>query len=513
MVGSFEKIYSISSYLGLIPNCSLQTIKKMTLTTLVISVAIIAAFVTGLMKMRKEDIKNLLVSYLQNFTGVLFIFSGLVKAVDPLGTAYKMEQYFSQFEVTFSETALSFITPIFPILATVSIAFSVSMIVFEIVLGVMLILGNRQKLTAWLFFLLVFFFLILTGFTYLTGYVPNDVNFFAFGSWSSFNEANMKVTDCGCFGDFLKLKPKVSFFKDVFLMIPAILFLMKSKEMHQLFTKKTRMYAALGTTVLFTAFCLYNFVYDLPLKDFRPFANTTDVRTGKAEQIAKISEAPIFFIYRNPQDTTEVKSFSDKELDQIPEGWEYFDRIQEKIETNKLFDFVNIQGKTITKTTYLMYDTGEGEPYLELAPEDTLDGGVEDSWVLVETTVDEQVTDTDVSEQILNNPNPHFMIVCHDLKKTNKSAFATKVANLQKEAEAKGIEFYAVVGKVGTEEIEEFQKGMGIDFPFYIADDILLKTIVRSNPGIVLWNDGTIVHKWHHRHLPSMEEISAEYLK
>lgn len=463
----------------------------MTLTTLIIGVAITSALITGLMMARKQEIKNPLISYLQNFTGVLFIFSGVVKAIDPLGTAYKMEQYFSQFEVTFSETALSFIAPIFPALATISIAFSVFMIVFEIVLGVMLILGNRPKFTAWAFFLLVFFFLILTGFTYLTGYVPNDVNFFAFGSWSSFNEANMKVTDCGCFGDFLKLKPKISFFKDVFLMIPAILFVWKSKDMHQLFTKKTRMFAALGTTVLFTAFSLYNFVYDLPIVDFRPFANGVDVRTGKAEQVAKVSEAPIFFIYRNPQDTTEMKQFSDEELDKIPEGWEYFDRIQDKIETSKLFDFVNIQGKTISKTTYLMYDTGDGEPYLELSPEDTLDG-LEPGWVLVNTKEDEQVIDADVSEQILNNPNPHFMIVCHDLKKTNKSAFATKIATLQKEAEAKGMEFYAVVGKVGTEEVEEFQKGMGIDFPFYIADDILLKTIVRSNPGIVLWKDGKL---------------------
>jgi uncharacterized membrane protein YphA (DoxX/SURF4 family) len=485
----------------------------MTLTTLVIGVAIVAALITGLMMAKKMEMRSPLISYLQNFTGVLFIFSGLVKAVDPLGTAYKMEQYFAQFESTFSETWLSFITPIFPVLATVSIAFSVFMIVFEIVLGVMLILGNRPKFTAWAFFILVFFFLILTGFTYLTGFVPEGVNFFSVGKWGAFNEANMKVTDCGCFGDFLKLKPKVSFFKDVFLMIPATLFVWKSKDMHQLFTKKTRMFAALGTTVLLTAFSLYNFVYDLPMVDFRPFANGVDVRTGKAEQIAKVSEAPIYFIYRNPSDTTEMKEFSDKELDKIPEEWEYFDRHQEKIETSKLFDFVNIQGQTIKKTTYLFYDTGEGEPYLELAPEDTADGGLEPNWVLMDTQVEEVVEDADVSEQILDNPNAHFMIIIHDLKKVNKSAFATKIAALQKEAEAKGIEFYAVVGKAGTEEINEFKKGMGVSFPFYMADDILLKTIVRSNPGIVLWKDGTILHKWHYRHLPSLEVISAEYLK
>lgn len=486
----------------------------MTLTSLIIGVAIAAALITGLMMARKTEIKNPLLSYFQNFCGSLFIFSGLVKAIDPLGTAYKMEQYFAQFEVTFSETWLSFISGIFPALSSISVPFSVIVIVFEIVLGVMLILGDRPKFTSRAFFLLVFFFLILTGFTYLTGYVPQDANFFAFGSWSSFNEANMKVTDCGCFGDFLKLKPKISFFKDVFLLIPAIWFLLRSRDMHNLFTKKNRNFLVLGTTVLLTIFSLYNFVYDLPIVDFRPFSNGADIRSEKQRQAELVANSPIIFIYRNPQDTTEMKNFKDTELDNIPEGWEYFDRIQEKVEgTTKVSDFVGIMGKTVTKTTYLMYDTGEGEPYLELAPEDTLDGGLEEGWILKETKEEEQATEGEVTETILNNENPHFMIVCHDIHKINKSAFATKIATLANEAEAKGIEIYVVIAKATEEEIKEFKEGMGVTFPFHTADDVLLKTIVRSNPGVVLWKDGKILHKWHHRHLPSLDEIEADYLK
>lgn len=485
----------------------------MTLTTLVIGVAIAAAIITGMMMATKQDMPNRLLSYFQNFCGALFIFSGAVKVIDPLGTAYKMEQYFQQFESTFSETWLSFIAPIFPVLTNVSVAFSVIVIVFEIVLGIMLIIGDRHRLTAWLFFLLVVFFTFLTGFTYLTGYVPQGVNFFEISKWGPFIESNMKVTDCGCFGDFLKLKPKVSFFKDIFLLFPATWFLLRSKQMHELFMPKIRNYILVGSTVVLTLFGLYNFVYDLPIVDFRPFHNGADVRGEKQRQAELVANAPITFIYTNA-DSTEFREFGMNETTEAAEWGTYYDRVDTKVEgTTKISDFVGIMGKTVNRTTYLMYDTGDGEPYLELAPEDTADGGIEEGWTFVKEEVSEQVIEGEVTETILNNVNPNFMIVCHDLHKTNKEAFVLKVANLAKEAEAKGIEIYAVVAKASEEEIKEFQEATGVSFPFYTADDVLLKTIVRSNPGIVLWKDGTILQKWHHRHLPSLETIEAEFLK
>ncbi|HUR30572.1 MAG TPA: MauE/DoxX family redox-associated membrane protein, partial [Saprospiraceae bacterium] len=154
----------------------------MTLQTLLIYIAIAAIILTVLIGLLKKGHKSWLMTFLQNFTGVLFIVSGMVKAVDPLGTAYKMEQYFAEFQYTFAETSASFLSPLFPFLSSISIWFSVFMIVFEILLGLMLVLGHKPKLTSWLFLLLVVFFTALTGFTYLTGYVPSDANFFKFAS-------------------------------------------------------------------------------------------------------------------------------------------------------------------------------------------------------------------------------------------------------------------------------------------------------------------------------------------
>jgi len=145
----------------------------MTLTTLLIRIALVAIVFTLISVFAWKKHNSILMTFLQHFCGVLFVFSGMVKAVDPLGTAYKMEKYFDEFYFHFEPTWFGFLAPLFPILSSYAIWFSVFMIVFEIVLGLMLIMGSRTKFTAWAFLLLVLFFTVLTGFTFLTGYVPS----------------------------------------------------------------------------------------------------------------------------------------------------------------------------------------------------------------------------------------------------------------------------------------------------------------------------------------------------
>ena len=114
----------------------------MTLPVLLLYVGIAAVLLTALNFFVFKTQKNWIVTFLQNYCGSLFIFSGWVKAVDPLGTAYKMEQYFTEFEATFEATWLSFIAPLFPWLSNYAVQFAVLMIIFEIILGLILVMGS-----------------------------------------------------------------------------------------------------------------------------------------------------------------------------------------------------------------------------------------------------------------------------------------------------------------------------------------------------------------------------------
>lgn len=174
------------------------------------------------------------------------------------------------------------------------------MIVLEIALGVMLILGYRKRLTAWLFFLIVLFFAILTGFTFLTGFVPTESNFFDFAKWGPYIKTQMRVTDCGCFGDFLVLDPKISFFKDLGLMVPALIFLFKSKNMHMLFTSKGRNVLVGASVFVSLLFCFQNAYNNLPVVDFRPFKVNANIRERKAlEEEARSNVEIIGWVMEN----------------------------------------------------------------------------------------------------------------------------------------------------------------------------------------------------------------------
>ncbi len=491
----------------------------MTLTTILVVNALVALLLTLLMKFVIKNVESPVLSYLQNFCGGLFLFSGWVKAVDPLGTAYKMKDYFAEFTSTFEGTWFSFIAPMFPILSEYSVAFAVAMIVFEIILGMMLIMGNAPKLTAWAFFLLVAFFTFLTGFTYLTGYVPGDANFFEFSKWGAFDKNNMKVTDCGCFGDFIKLVPFTSFMKDVFLLIPALLFLIMSKRMHQLFNKPVRAGIVGITTVGLLFYCMSNYVWNIPHADFRPFAKGVNIKTTKDKEAAAMAQVKIT--------DWEMKHNETGEMITVPNS-EYMSKDPEK-NYNKY------------KGVYTVTDQVRSEPSIPATK--------------ISDFVIEDADGNDLTETILSNPDLNLLVVNYTLKGDTKmktrmvsdSIFRVDTINqsgtlvtektfdridtreeeytdfignpdymkdhqklkvFTDAAKAKGLNVIMAIGGADEMTIKAFNEDTGLDVTYGMADDILLKTIVRSNPGVVLLKGGVVLNKWHINKLPDFGTIS-----
>ncbi len=485
----------------------------MTIFTLVLYVAIVAALFTGITQFVLKKVNNLLVSFLQHFCGVLFVFSGFVKAIDPLGTAYKMEQYFAKFESTFEGTWFSFIAPMFPLLTKYVNGFSVFMIVFEILLGVMLIIGSSRRFTAWAFFLLVLFFTFLTGFTYLTGFVSPEENFFAFSKWGEFVETNMQVTDCGCFGDFLKLKPKVSFFKDLLLMIPAIIFIVGFRKMHQLFTMPTRSILNAATIVGITLYCFNNYIWDIPAINFRPFKPGVDVVKQKEAEEKALQEVKILAYRLTDKKTGEVIEVKYdqflKELDKYPGEKYEFDQVKSEpaIPITKIndFDLTGPDGSSVTED----WKGIKGYHFMIVAYK--LYG--EESGTRTETVQDTifkmGADSTKVVDSIATRTITHKLYTWDEHYVTKWK----KLVDEMTKAKEDGAMVYAITSPYDPAMIDAFKEKTGFNFLTLRADDILLKTIIRSNPGVLLFKDGTIVEDWHIRKFPSFEEVKAKYMK
>ncbi len=490
----------------------------MTLTTLLIGVGIAALLLTGLV-FALRSLKSWPVSYLQNFVGALFIFSGFVKAIDPLGTAYKMEQYFAEFETTFSNTSFAFIAPLFPLLSEYVTAFSVIMIVFEIMLGVMLLIGAARRFTSTALLVLLAFFTFLTGFTYLTGYVPADVNFFKFGQWGPSEPTNLKVTDCGCFGDFLKLEPRVSFLKDVFLLLPALVFVFATRTMHQLFTPRIRTIVTGVSVVALTLYCFSNYMWDLPHTDFRPFKNGVNI----AERMAAEEEAELDIevtayritdkatgkVTELPYDTylERYKEFpkEEYELEQI--------KTEPAIPRTKISDFALSDAEGNEVTEELLAEPG----YTLLLVAYKLYGE--------EHTLKKPVKDTlYVTDTIFTGPEPRLERRLAEVRDREEqiTEYSWDPAYLKKwtetlqpvlqAAQAAGVKIAVATAYTEPERVAAFAKAIGANYPIYTGDDIMLKTIIRSNPGIVLLKQGTIVQKWHYKKLPSFADLQARYI-
>ncbi|MEE9371659.1 MAG: hypothetical protein V3V00_01255 [Saprospiraceae bacterium] len=496
----------------------------MTLPIILLYVGIASIILSLITVIGFKTKKNWITTFFQNYVGAFFIFSGWVKAVDPLGLAYKMEQYFAEFEATFADTWVSFLAPIFPFLSSMAVQFAVVMIVFEIILGIMLIIGAKPKFTSWAFLLLVAFFTFLTGFTYLTGYVPNGSNFFDFGSWAAYNKNNMRVTDCGCFGDFLKLEPKVSFFKDVILLIPAFYFIYKHKSFHTWFSPKVRTIILSASLIGLVIYCLGNYVTDIPTHDFRPFKKGADIASQKqAETDAQAGVQVLGFKLENKNsgDKLDVgyKDYLANLANYPSDEWSVTDQIlgEPTIPLTKIsdFDISDSEGHPVTDEILTMQG-----PYIMLVCHKLIGTGSNATRVIEDTIF--------VIDTVYNNAFKGGFALEKNVKRIDKKTvnytnyiwkdhyakrFEEVIKPFVAAASEEGVKTIAVIGGADRSMIEDFATDLELDIDYYTADDILLKTIVRSNPGIVLWEGGKILDKWHYKKLPNFQNVKKQHIE
>jgi uncharacterized membrane protein YphA (DoxX/SURF4 family) len=369
------------------------------------------------------------------FVGVLFIISGFIKANDPLGFSYKLQDYYE----VFGEYWLLkiFDTPIF---YQTALEFSMFICILEIALGLALLIGAFAKKVSWTMIILIIFFTFLTGFSAITG----------------------SVTDCGCFGDAVKLTPWQSFMKDLVLLFFILIIFVNRNKIQPFFTSKKITSLILGGSVLFSLIFTVMAFNHLPFIDFRPYKIGNDI----CEMRTSIPDVNEFIYVLKNKVTGETKEF-EKFPDNYKEEW----------------DFVEM--KTIVIKAGVPAKLGKFN--------------ISD------------VDGNDVTDDFLNREGLKFLLVAYDIKKTMTSEIES-VNNLQNWAERKDIPFFGVSAS-SDQLVEEFRHLHNAAFPFLSSDETELKTIIRSNPGLLLFDGCKIVGKWHWRDIPSGELIKSNYLK
>ena len=328
--------------------------------------------------------KKIIVNIARLVLAVTFIFSGFVKAVDPSGTQYKITDYLEAMHVG----------GMLP--DGVTLVVSVVLAAVEFCLGIFLLFAIRRRLTSRLILLMM---AVMTPLTL----------------WLAL--AN-PISDCGCFGDALVLTNWQTFFKNVVLLVCAVVVVIWPKDMFR-FVSESNQWIVVNYTALFilgvSAWCLYY----LPLFDFRPYHIGTNLR----------------------------------------QQW--------------------------TRTM-----EGEDLPYADFFVELTDSTGSED-----------------ITEQLLADTGYVFLLVSPYIEQAD-DARLDLLNELYEYARDHGYAFYCLTSSMESN-IQRWREMTGAEYPFCMTDGITLKTVIRSNPGVVLLKDGVIIRKWSHNDLPAFDETQA----
>lgn len=356
--------------------------------------------------------------------GLTFILSGFVKAIDPLGTQYKIQDY------------LAAIPPSLSLPDMLTLLMSVSLSMVEFTLGAFMLTAISRRLTARLTLL---FMMVMTAVTVWI-YIADPVK------------------DCGCFGDALTLTNLETLLKNIVLLALAALVAWRPTHIGRLMSRSNQM--LLGQMLMLTPVALsFWCLYDLPLIDFRPYHIGADIKAGM----------------------------------EIPEGAE-----------QPVFD-----------TTFIMEKDGERREF-------TLDNYPDSTWTFVDSktvTVKEgyvppihdfsitAADGEDITDMVLGREGYTFLLISPDLDKADDQNFGD-IDQIYEFCQDNSIPFYCLTASTEKSQ-QHWQNITGAEYPFCMTDATTLKTMIRSNPGLMLLEKGVVRGKWSHNRLPETTELET----
>lgn len=351
---------------------------------------------------------------------LVFAFSGLVKAIDPMGTVYKLGDYAEAFGLSLPFGLL--------------LLGSMLLIIWEYVMGVCLFFGIYRRFHL---SLMILFLLVMTPFSlYLALHNP--------------------VSDCGCFGDAIVLTNWQTFGKNVALLLMAIITLIGNKYIRRVISEHSQWLIFVYTAASIVAFIPYSLRH-LPVVDFRPY----HVGANIIESMTIPEDAP--------RDEYETLFVLEKEGEQRTFTFDNY--------PDSTWTFVSRENRLVSKG----YVPPISDFYLtNLAGEDL-------TW------------------EVLEQPGYTFLVVVPNLKRTDEGMLDV-INDLYDYAKVNDYAFYMLTSS-GSDAIAQWTDHTGAVYPYLQADEIMLKTMIRANPGLILLKDATVIGKWSKADMPRDDQL------
>ena len=371
-----------------------------------------------------QRLLKMIVNLCRIIVAVTFIFSGFVKAIDPIGTQYKLQDYLGAI-------GMAGILPNWTLLAV-----AVFLAAIEFCIGIFLLFAIQRRLISKLTVAFMAFMTMVTVWIVVAD----------------------PVKDCGCFGDALHLTNTETLIKNIVLLVCSLVIMYRPLAMFR-FVSKSNQWIVTNYTIVFILVSSGLSLYYLPIFDFRPYHIGVNIPRGM--EIPKGAKLPQFKTTFIMEKNGQRKEFT---LDNYPDAsWKFID------------------SKTV--------QTSEGY----IPP-------------IHDFSITDNKTGLDLTNSVLSHKGYTFLLIAPHLETADDSNFGD-IDRLYEYAQSYDIPFYCLTAST-TKAIKRWVDLTGAEYPFCITDEAVLKTIIRSNPGLLLLKDGTIINKWSHNNLPNEAKLS-----